>query len=310
MERRQGLLIEIPRKVLIDEVRRIAHQLSKPPTMTEFDRYSKIGRAVTCFKKFHGWGQFLTQAGLNPDATRSRIPDDELESEFRRIYELLGHTPTYQEFSKYKRIGSSSTIALRFGNGSWTEACKALGYLPPPKHPPIPPAGWNKGIDRVKLDEDRLRFMYEEQGLSASAISSQLRCSRNTVLRRMARAGIKVKRHYYKQWQETTPETLLYAELEKRRIPFMRQQPIDGLYVVDALIPGAKIVIECDGDYWHRLPEMQKRDKRKDRYLQAQHYHVLHFSESELKADARACVDRVEDEWECIRPRRAKRKAS
>jgi very-short-patch-repair endonuclease len=307
MNSRQGLLVEIPRKVLFDEVRRVAHQLSKPPTMVEFDRYSKVGRSVTCAKKFHGWKQFLTQSGLNPEATRYHIPDEELQQEFRRIYEMLGHTPTCEEFGKHKQTGSPSTIALRFGKGSWTEACKTLGYLPPQERPPPTIGGWNKGIDRVKLDEDRLRFMYEEEGLSASAIASQLKCGRGTVLRRLKRAGVEIKQHYYQQQQETAPESLLYAELERRRIPFMKQQPIDGLYVVDALIPGAQIVIECDGDYWHGLLEMQKRDKRKDTCLKARHYHVLHFLESELKADVQACVDAVEDEWDSLRPRRTKR---
>ncbi len=306
MDSHQGLSVEIPRKLLIDEVRRVAHQLDKPPTMVEFDRYSKVGRSVTCSKKFYGWRQFLIKASLNPDATRSRIPDDELEMEFRRIYDLLGRTPTSEEFNKYKRKGSSSSIAVRFGKGSWPEACKALGYLPPPKHTPTPPGGWNKGIDRVRLDEDRLRFMYEVEGLSASVMAAQLKCSVNTVLRRLRRAGVKIKEHYYQQQQETTPESLLYAELERRRIPFMKQQPIDGLYVVDALIPGAKIVIECDGDYWHALPGRQERDKRKNTYLRARHYNVLHFSESELKANVEACVDAVEGEWDRIRPRRTK----
>jgi very-short-patch-repair endonuclease len=278
--------------------------------MAEFDRHSRVGRAVTCSKKFHGWGQFLTQAGLNPEATRSRIPDEELKSEFRRIYDLLGRTPTCEEFNKYRQKGSSATIAHRFGKGSWPEACKAFGCLPPPKHQPPAIGGWNKGIDRVRLNEDKLRFMYEVDGLSASAIARQLKCSINTVLRRLARAGVELKRHYYQQQQETTPESLLYAELERRRIPFMKQQPIDGLYVVDALIPGAKIVIECDGDYWHGLPDIQKRDERKDKYLKSRRYHVLHFHESELKTNIAACVDTVEDEWDRIRPRRAKRNAT
>lgn len=306
MNKRQGLSVEIPRKLLIDEVRKVAHELGKPPTMLEFDRYAKVGRSVTCAKKFHGWKQFLTQAGFNPDATRDRIPDEELQQEFRRIYDLLGHTPTTEEFNEYKRLGSSATIAFRFGNGSWPEACKALGYLPPPKHPPPAIGGWNKGIDRVKLDEDKLRFMYEAEGLSASAIAIQLKCGRTTVLRRLARAGVELKQNYYQQQQETTPESILYAELERRRIPFMKQQPIDGLYVVDALIPGAKIVIECDGDYWHTLPGAQARDERRDRYLRARHYHVLHFHESELKSNVEACIDRVEDEWDHIRPKRKK----
>jgi len=307
MENRQGLYTEIPRKSLIDEVRRVAHHLSKPPTMEEFDEHSKVGKAVTCSKKFGGWKQFLIRAGLNPDATRTHIPDEELKNEFFRICELLGHTPTSQDFDKNKQKGSASTIALRFGKSSWTEACKNLGHLPPPRKLPPPIGGWNKGIDRVKIDEDKLKFMYEEEKLSASAIAEKLQCGRGTILRRLRRAGIEVKQRYYQQKQETTPESILYAELERRRIPFMPQQPIDGLYVVDALIPGAKIIIECDGDYWHNLPEMKKRDERKDKYLKSRRYHILRFTESELKADIQACVDVVEDEWDTIRPNRKER---
>jgi len=305
MNSRQGLYIEIPKKILINEVRRVAHELGKPPTMLEFDHHSKNGRSVTCAKKFNGWKQFLTQAGLSSDATRDRIPDEELQQEFRRIHELLGRTPSCNEFNEYKTKGSSATIAIRFGKGSWPEACKTLGYLPPQKKPPPAIGGWNKGIDRVRLNDDKLRSLYEVEGLSASAIARQLKCGRGTVLRRLARAGIAIKRVAYLQ-QETTPESLLYAELERRRIPFMKQQPIDGLYVVDALIPGARVVIEADGDYWHKLPELQERDKRKDRYLKGRGYHILRFWESELKSDVEACVDKIEDEMDRIRPRRKK----
>ncbi len=310
MDGHQGLYEKIPRKTLVDEVRRIAHELTKPPTMAEFDRYSKVGRSVTCAKKFGNWKLFLTQAGLNPDATRERISDEELQLEFSRVYDLLGRTPSSREFNKYKRRASSSTIAVRFGNGGWPQACKALGYLPPPRHPPPPIGGWNKGIDRVKLDEDKLRFLYEQERLSASAIAKQFGCDVKTVLRRLKRAGVELKRHYYEQPRETTPESLLYAELERRRIPFMKQQPIDGLYVVDALVPGAKIVIECDGDYWHAQPKLQERYKRKDSYLKNRGYLVLRFWESELMASVAACVDKLETEWERSRPRRTKRKPS
>ena len=117
MNSHQGLLVEIPRKALVDEVRRVAHELGKPPTMQEFDRYSKVGRSVTCSKKFHGWKQFLTQSGFNPEATRECISEDDLRQELRRIHDLLGRTPTCEEFNEYKRIGSPSTIAVRFGKG-------------------------------------------------------------------------------------------------------------------------------------------------------------------------------------------------
>jgi len=49
----------------------------------------------------------------------------------------------------------------------------------------------------VKLDEDKLRFMYQVEGLFASAIASQLKCGRGTVLLCMKRADIEIKKHYY-----------------------------------------------------------------------------------------------------------------
>jgi len=69
--------------------------------------------------------------------------------------------------------------------------------------------------------------------------------------------------------RETTIETLMYGELERRGITFVKQSVIDGLWVVDALIPGPKVVIECDGEYWHRKPEMERRDARRDSYLRS-----------------------------------------
>lgn len=43
---------QIPRKILIDEVRRIANLLIKVPSMKDYDNYAEIGKAVTCEKKF------------------------------------------------------------------------------------------------------------------------------------------------------------------------------------------------------------------------------------------------------------------
>jgi very-short-patch-repair endonuclease len=290
---------EIPRKLLIDEVRRIAKILVKVPTMKDFDAHSQIGRAVTCEKKFRGWNNFLTAAGFEPGSSRQSIPSDDLKSEFIRIASMLGRTPTTDDFSANKRLGSSSTIALRFGAGNWDKACRTLGFVPPKKSNPPKMGGWNKGINRVKLNIDQLRHLYENEGLSVSSIAAKLKVGKNTIRRRMDEAGITVRRHHYTQPLQTLPETLLYTELEKQRVPFMKQQPIDGFYVVDALVPGAKVVIEVDGDYWHRQTDADivKRDRKKTKYLESRGYIVFRFTESELKADASKCVDQVSAIW-------------
>ena len=290
---------EIPRESLIRELRRIANLLIKVPSMKEYNRYSEIGKAVTCEKKFGGWKSFLIAAGFEPNASRKIHSNDELENDFRRIATALGHTPTTLEFDKHSKAGKSGTFALRFGKGKWDKACVSLGFAPPKHIPPSIIGGWNKGITHVKVNLDELRHLYETEGMSMSAIANKLGVNLKTIRRRMDQCGIKIKKHHYTQPRQTLPETLLYKELERQRIPFMKQQPIDGLYVVDALVPGAKIAIECDGDYWHRPEDksIAQRDQKKTKYLESRGYKVFRFWESEIKAGAQQCVDKVSEIW-------------
>src|SRR4051812_41571914 len=39
-------------------------------------------------------------------------------------------------------------------------------------------------------------------------------------------------------------------------------------YTVDFALPNEKIVIECDGIYWHSLPRQQARDQHKNAWLE------------------------------------------
>jgi len=291
---------EIPRKLLTDELRRISRLLVKIPSIKDFDRYSEIGTAGTCLKKFHGWKNFLVSAGFDPTlSSQLLISSDDLKNEFTRIVSMLGRTPTTLDFDENTKLASSGTVARRFGDGHWHKACRTLGFPPPKK--PIPPkiGGWNKGMKIANVNADQIRFLYEVEGLSIKSIGRKLNVSAPTIKRRMDELGILTRRHHYTQPRQTLPETILYNELEKHRIPFMKQQPIDGLYVADALVPGAKIIIEVDGDYWHRTTDLNivKRDQKKTKYLESRGYIVFRFTESELKADAQKCVDKVSAIW-------------
>lgn len=57
----------------------------------------------------------------------------------------------------------------------------------------------------------------------------------------------------------------------EREIKFKR-------FHVDFLVDKFKLVIECDGEYWHMMPKIQDRDRRKETYLQSLGYRVLRFS--------------------------------
>jgi very-short-patch-repair endonuclease len=285
-----------PRDFLLAELKRVARALGKIPTMEEFQRESDIS-PVTLAKRFNGWKGALSSGGFDPLKERLTYQDIDMIEELRRVAEELGRTPATTEFDERRSSSSpsASTIGQRFG-GSWEKACRAAGLKPfVSAKPRTVIAGWNTGQRKLKLGEDDLRYLYETEGLSASAIGSRHGVSTNTVLRLMKEHGIDVKKLHYTMPRATTIEELIYAELERRGVTFVKQQVIDGLWVADALIPGARVVVECDGEYWHSRPEMQERDREKDRYLKSRGYNALRFPEAAIRADVRGCVQRVVD---------------
>jgi hypothetical protein len=62
----------------------------------------------------------------------------------------------------------------------------------------------------------------------------------------------------------------------------------------DILLPDYKIVVECDGDYWHSFEDRQTRDAYRDMVFETNGYIVLHFTETEIKKNLSGCGDQVE----------------
>jgi len=259
--------------------------------MPDFDKHSEVA-AVTIAKRFGGWKEALSSAGFDPKKARLTYQDTELIEELRKVARELGRTPYSPEFSRLSLI-NSDYLFRRFG--SWKNACEQARLTPPvPKPPPrIPPP--LKGQRKLKVSEDELRRLYQEEGLSASAIARKYGVSRTPVLRAMKDYGIQIKRLHYSLPRETTIETMVCAEMERRGITFAKQQVVDGIYLVDALILGARIVVECDGTYWHDSDEARLRDQRRDRYLQSRGYQVFRFPEAAIRADVGGCVQRIVD---------------
>lgn len=94
-------------------------------------------------------------------------------------------------------------------------------------------------------------------------------------------------------YSATSIEIKVVEELKRRGIEYEDQYNFGDKFRPDFLLPEFKIIIECDGDYWHNLPEVIARDKRKDAYYKACGYSVYHFWEHEINTDVEACVDVV-----------------
>jgi GNAT superfamily N-acetyltransferase len=89
---------------------------------------------------------------------------------------------------------------------------------------------------------------------------------------------------------------MLYTYLDELGVEYFKEgeQTRIGFYVFDCLIvnDNKKILIECQGDYWHSLPESERRDRGKFTYISRYfpEYEIMYVWEHEFY-----CKDRVLD---------------
>lgn len=66
-----------------------------------------------------------------------------------------------------------------------------------------------------------------------------------------------------------------------------------AFYTVDFAFPDERLVVECDGTYWHGRPDQQWRDRAKDTYLRNHGWQIIRLSEDDIRTNVPACVERV-----------------
>ncbi len=86
--------------------------------------------------------------------------------------------------------------------------------------------------------------------------------------------------------KDTSIEIAIEQELKKQNIPYMKQAPIEGIALVDFLLPN-KIIIQCDGNYWHNLPANKNRDINQDFILNFKVIKSLGLQRPRLKSQQR-----------------------
>jgi very-short-patch-repair endonuclease len=89
--------------------------------------------------------------------------------------------------------------------------------------------------------------------------------------------------------RDTSIEVAVAAVLEELGEPYESQRRMDR-WVPDFVIEPRKLVIECDGSYWHSLPAAIDRDRRKDEWMVVNGYRIVRLTEDEIRADSRSAV--------------------
>lgn len=112
------------------------------------------------------------------------------------------------------------------------------------------------------------------------AYGEGLYCSRNCLGSAMSKL---------QQGRRSTLEIAVEQILTALNEPFETQKQL-GPWLVDFYLPDRNLVIECDGKYWHSLPEVAKRDRKKNYWLHKNGYKYLRLGEDAIRKDATQTV--------------------
>ena len=84
--------------------------------------------------------------------------------------------------------------------------------------------------------------------------------------------------------KNTSIEIKTEKYLKKIGLNYQAQKFIkEGKTIADFYIPAQRIVIYCDGTYWHSIPKVRKRDATQDLLLGMNGYKVIRLPEKDIK---------------------------
>lgn len=120
------------RNELLEELKRVADLVERPPLSTEFYEHTEIAPG-TLSNRFGDWNQALEAAGLDPDEKPEHpryTSRDEVLSAIHDVADEIGYPPRTREFNEQSDLNSSTPINYF---GDWQSALNAAGLDPDEK---------------------------------------------------------------------------------------------------------------------------------------------------------------------------------
>lgn len=96
----------------------------------------------------------------------------------------------------------------------------------------------------------------------------------------------------------TAIELKVEKQLVELKVKYEKQVYINDEergYILDFYLPEHKLVIECNGDYWHTLPSTMLRDKKLKKYIESMDEKIVFLWEKDIYNDGKIvehCLER------------------
>lgn len=93
--------------------------------------------------------------------------------------------------------------------------------------------------------------------------------------------------------QDTGIELKMQEVLNSSNITHEHPYSFNDKFLCDFAIPSLKIIIECDGDYWHNREDIKNRDKAKNAYITKCGWKMLRFWEHAINENIEECLEKI-----------------
>ncbi len=92
---------------------------------------------------------------------------------------------------------------------------------------------------------------------------------------------------------KTDIEREMKQELENQNVEFVEEFPIRIKYgyIADFFIPEKNLIIECDGEVWHK--KGNSRDRKRNAVLKKMGFEIIRFRGKEIKDNVQLCVEKI-----------------
>lgn len=153
-----------------------------------------------------------------------------------------------------------------------------------------PTKKYHLGYKLSDIVKERIRNSLTRHSFPKGQLNPGFNKSKETI------AKIKEKRLHQKILKrDTQPEIIIQNLLHSLGIKFVKHKPITNIshkYQCDIFI-SPNIIIECDGDYYHKYPRGREIDKIRTKELEDRGYKVLRFWENEIKNNIEICTNKI-----------------